>query len=118
MPTTKTLGDNAEALACQYLQAKGLHLLKRNYRLRTGEIDLVFRDRGHVVFVEVRYRKNQQFGGALASIDHRKQQKIIHTAHHYIRQYGVTLPVRFDVVAIHGKNDIQWLQHAFEAEEY
>lgn len=113
--TTKTLGDAAEDRACEYLQAQGLHLLKRNYRLRSGEIDLVFRDRTHVVFIEVRYRKTRQFGGALYSINQRKQQKIINTALHYMQRYRVELPVRFDVIAITGHDDIQWLQHAFEA---
>jgi putative endonuclease len=113
--TTKASGDAAENLACDYLQAQGLHLLMRNYRLRSGEIDLVMRDSSHLVFVEVRYRKTQQFGGALYSIDQRKQQKIINTAQHYLQRYRVTLPARFDVVAITGNNDIQWLQNAFEA---
>lgn len=113
--TTKDLGDSAEDLACAYLQAQGLHLLMRNYQLRSGEIDLVFRDNTHLVFVEVRYRKSQQFGGALYSIDYRKQQKIIHTAQHYLQRYRVELPCRFDVIAISGKDDIQWLQNAFDA---
>ncbi|MEZ5476163.1 MAG: YraN family protein [Thiolinea sp.] len=113
--TTREIGLQAEELACRYLQARGLHLLMRNYRLRIGEIDLVFRDQTHVVFVEVRYRKSNQFGGALFSIDARKQQKLIRTAQHYIQQYQVELPVRFDVVAISGQDHIQWLPNAFEA---
>ena len=117
-PTTRQTGDAAEQRACAYLQAQGLHLLMRNYRLPSGEIDLVFRDREHLVFVEVRYRKNPLFGGALASINHQKQRKIIQTALHYIQRYRVTLPVRFDVVAITGTNDIQWLPDAFQPENY
>nr|CAA6816269.1 MAG: Unknown protein [uncultured Thiotrichaceae bacterium] len=113
--TTKDRGDSAENLACEYLQAQGLHLLMKNYRLRSGEIDLVFRDATHIIFIEVRYRKTQQFGGALYSVDHRKQRKIIRTAEHYLYRYRVELPARFDVVAIHGKDDIQWIQNAFDA---
>ncbi len=116
-PTSKNIGDAAEDLAYEYLQARGLQLIKRNYRLRSGEIDLVFRDHEYLVFVEVRYRQSQQFGGALYSIDQRKQQKIIQTARHYLQRYQVTLPVRFDVIAISGPDDIQWLQHAFEASD-
>ncbi len=112
--TTKDLGDSAEDLACDYLQTQGLHLLMKNYRLRNGEIDLIFRDTSHLVFVEVRYRKSRQFGGALYSIDHRKQQKIIQTARHYLYQYRVELPARFDVIAIHGRDDIEWIQNAFD----
>lgn len=117
-PTTKDLGDSAENLACNYLQAQGLHLLMKNYRLRSGEIDLVFRDTTHLVFVEVRYRKTQQFGGALYSVDYRKQKKIIQTAKHYLYHYRVELPARFDVIAIHGKDDIEWIQNAFDASPY
>ena len=115
-PTTQDLGNAAEDRACAYLQAQGLHLIMRNYRLRSGEIDLIFRDTEHVVFTEVRYRKNQLFGGAIYTVDKRKQQKIIQTAQHYIQRYRVNLAIRFDVVAMTGKDDIQWIQNAFEAE--
>ena len=116
MPQTTTIGIQAEDRACAYLEAQGLHLLMRNYRLRSGEIDLIMRDQSHVVFAEVRYRRSNQFGGALYSIDTRKQQKIMLVASHYIQRYNVTLPIRFDAVAISGNDDIQWIQNAFEAD--
>ena len=114
--TTLAIGKAAEERACQHLITHGLHLLMRNYRLRCGEIDLILRDREHVVFTEVRYRKNQQFGGAIYTVDKQKQRKIIQTAQHYIQRYGVKLPVRFDVIAITGDDEIQWIQNAFEAD--
>ena len=114
--TTLARGNAAEDRALDFLEAQGLHLLMRNYRLRSGEIDLVMRDREHVVFTEVRYRRSDNFGGAVHSINVRKQQKIIATANHYMLRYGVELPARFDVVAITGKDDIQWIQDAFIAD--
>ncbi|MGB0847352.1 MAG: YraN family protein [Thiolinea sp.] len=115
-PTTKAVGTAAEDRALAYLEAQGLHLLMRNYRLKGGEIDLILRDSTHVVFAEVRYRRSNQFGGAIHSIDARKQRKLIMTATHYIQRYNVTLPVRFDVIALSGKDDIQWVQNAFTAD--
>lgn len=114
--TTREQGSAAEDQALHFLEAQGLHLLMRNYQLRSGEIDLIMRDREHVVFTEVRYRRSNHFGGALHSIDARKQRKIIATANHYILRYNVELATRFDVVAITGKDDIQWIQNAFEAD--
>ena len=114
--TTRAQGNAAEDRALHFLESQGLHLLMRNYQLRSGEIDLVMRDQEHVVFAEVRYRRSNHFGGALHSINARKQQKIIATANHYILRYGVDLPARFDVVAITGKDDIQWIQDAFIAD--
>ena len=116
MATTKQQGDAAEQRACQYLQAQGLHYIMQNYRAPCGEIDLIFRDRQHLVFVEVRYRKSNQYGGALYSIDHRKQHKLVQTANHYIQRYKVRLATRFDVVAITGTNDVQWLPDAFQVD--
>ncbi len=115
MPTSVERGSAAEDSACAYLQAEGLQILTRNYRLRSGEIDIVCRDATHLVFVEVRYRKSNRYGGALHSIDWRKQQRIIRTAQHYLLCHACDLPVRFDVIAISGTDNIQWIQHAFEA---
>ena len=60
-----TRGCQTEQLACEFLQASGLRLVQRNYRLKMGEIDLIMLDGDTLVFVEVRFRKNQRYGGAL-----------------------------------------------------
>lgn len=116
MSTTTQQGQDAENRACDYLQAQGLHLLERNYRLRSGEIDIICRDATHLVFIEVRYRKNERYGGAVQSIDWRKQQRIIRTAQHYLLRHRIDLPVRFDVVAISGTQGIAWIQDAFRVD--
>lgn len=107
-------GNGSEQLACTYLQASGLVLLERNYRLRTGEIDLIMRDGDVIVFVEVRYRKNQHYGGALASIDLRKQTRIIRTAQHFLQYRAPYAQARIDVVAVEGNNHINWIKNAFD----
>lgn len=117
MTTSQQRGQQAESLAAKYLQAQGLKILTRNYRLRGGEIDLIGRDGEYLVFVEVRYRRNAEFGGALYSIDVRKQQRIIRTAQHYLMRHAIDLPCRFDVLALDETQQITWLKNAFESNE-
>lgn len=107
-------GIATEILACEYLQAKGLILLERNYRLRNGEIDLIMQDGSLVVFVEVRYRQRPTFGGAIASIDTRKQQRLLRTALHYLQHHAPDAQARFDIIAVEGNHTIQWLKNAFD----
>ena len=118
-PTTKALGDAAETHALHYLQAQGLALVKRNYRTPGrggGEIDLVMRAAdGTLVFVEVRQRRSQDHGGALASITHTKQRRIIWAARHFIARLQNLPPCRFDVVVLEQDAAPQWIQAAFDA---
>ena len=117
-PTTKLVGDAAEAQALQFLQARGLRLLQRNYRTPGrggGEIDLVMREHdGTVVFVEVRKRVSTDFGGAAGSIGATKRRRIIFAARHYLLRVATLPPCRFDVVVVE-PSGLQWLQAAFDA---
>ncbi|MFN3398322.1 MAG: YraN family protein [Sulfurimicrobium sp.] len=108
------LGQEAENLAATFLQRQGLKLVARNYRCRMGEIDLVMNDRGTLVFVEVRLRKNPRFGGAGASITAHKQSKLIRAAQHYLQQQSLQPPCRFDAVLLDGGN-MEWVKDAFDA---
>ena len=110
-------GDRAEDRALAHLERHGLELLARNYRCRLGEIDLVMLDRGALVLAEVRYRSRENFGGALASVGPRKQQRLIAAARHLLMQRPqlARLPARFDVVAVGpGEGDIDWIRDAFQ----
>ncbi len=111
---TITKGAWAEEQANQYLQAKGLQLITKNYRCKCGEIDLVMRQKDCIIFVEVRYRKNNFFGSAAESIDQRKRSKLIAAAQHYLQCNKITarFPSRIDVIAITGKTQIEWIQNA------
>lgn len=119
--TTKAVGDRAEDRALDHLLRQGLSLVTRHYRLAGGprqrgaEIDLILLDRdGTLVFVEVRARRSRDHGGAAASIDGRKQQRIVRAAQHYLMRHAVPPPCRFDVVAIDGDR-LEWLRGAFSA---
>ena len=109
-------GRQAEQQACNFLQAQGLRLVEKNYRCRHGEIDLIMRDGEGLVFVEVRYRHGGSFGGALASIDVRKQRKLISTALHYLQARRQRCSARFDVIAIGANSRIDWIPNAFDAD--
>ncbi|HET9113029.1 MAG TPA: YraN family protein [Burkholderiales bacterium] len=107
-------GIKAERRAADYLLTQGLTLCERNFRCRAGEIDLVMRDGATLVFVEVRQRSSLKFGGAIASIDSRKQQKIIVAAQFYLSGLSSYPPCRFDALLIEG-DTINWLRDAFGA---
>ena len=110
-------GALAEQWAARYLQKQGLKLIEQNYRSRFGEIDLIMQDGTTLVFVEVRLRRNGDFGGAAASIDIHKQQRIIRTSQQYLSSLARTPACRFDAVLLGDAqgNDAQWLKNAFDA---
>ncbi|HEC59887.1 hypothetical protein LCGC14_0914260 [marine sediment metagenome] len=114
-----TIGQQAELLACQYLQKHKLKLITKNYHCRRGEIDLIMQDKMTLVFIEVRYRKNERFGSALESVNYKKQAKIIITAEHYLLQNTQSYSgYRFDVIAISPTpqaDDIIWVKDAFHS---
>jgi len=110
-------GAQAERWAAEYLQQQGLKPVTQNYRSRCGEIDLIMQDGVTLVFVEVRQRSSARFGGAAASIDHHKQQRLIRTAQHYLANLNRIPPCRFDVVLMDDANgrNAEWLKNAFDA---
>jgi len=112
--TAPAVGSAKEETARRYLEAQGLWLETRNYRCRQGEIDLIMRDGDCLVFVEVRYRRNARFGGAVESITGTKQRRIIAAAQHYLQRHPTRLDCRFDVLAMTGGDDVQWLKNAFQ----
>ncbi|MBS4051376.1 MAG: YraN family protein [Methylomonas sp.] len=114
-PAHLVKGDNAERQALAYLQQQGLTLVASNYRCKAGELDLVMRDGAALVIVEVRYRKSEQFGGALASITRQKQARIVAATQHYVIINKLShCAIRFDVVALSGDSRINWIKNAFQ----
>ncbi|RBW44574.1 YraN family protein [Psychromonas sp. B3M02] len=112
---SNTRGVQAERQALDFLQKQGLQLICQNFYCRFGEIDLIMSDQETLVFIEVRYRKNQDFGGATASITAQKQRKLIKTAKHYLSQLDQEPYCRFDVIAIsESATQPQWIQDAFQ----
>ncbi len=107
-------GAAAEAAAADYLGARGLRVIERNFRVRGGELDLICDDGGTIVFVEVRFRSRSDFGGAGASITAQKRRRIVLAARHWLSRHGER-PCRFDCVLLDDRR-IEWLKDAFAAE--
>ena len=102
MTNARELGKKAEDLAACRLRGRGRKLLARNLHYRGSELDLVLIDRGVLAFVEVRCRSSDRFGGALASVNHTKQQRIIRGAGLFLSahpQYA-DWPCRFDIYSV------------------
>ena len=114
------VGREAEEAACDFLQAQGLTLLERNFRVRGGEIDLVMSDGAVVVFVEVRARQEDTFMHPAESINARKRKRLVIAGTRYLQRSGGlhTTRSRFDVVCITGTGSarkLEWIKRAFEA---
>lgn len=107
-------GSLAEHTAATFLQQQGLILIEKNFRCQFGEIDLVMRDGETLVFVEVRLRANQNFGGAAYSINQNKQQKLSRTAEQYLQLHG-DCNCRFDAILMQATdiNAVEWIKNAF-----
>ncbi len=115
-------GEDAEAACSRYLKSQGLKLVNTNFSCRLGEIDIIMLDNNMLVFVEVRFRKNNNFGGGLESITAAKQRKLRRTAELYLQQNSQYENARFDVVSMSksaqtwlGKQNytFDWIKNAF-----
>jgi putative endonuclease len=99
-------GAWGERIAAEYLVKKRYKLVAANYRCRFGELDLIVRNRTHLVFVEVKLRKNASFAAAREYVDLRKQEKLRTTASLYLSQNPTKLQPRFDVIEIYAPDGI------------
>ena len=108
----KYIGDIGERQACIYLRLHGYKIIEKNYRTRFGEIDIIAEKKGTLVFVEVKKRKNDLFGGGSAAVNAAKQKKIIKAAESFVALLKKETECRFDVIEING-NRITHIKNAF-----
>ena len=112
-------GRPGEDLACRHLESAGFAILMRNYRCRSGEVDLVAREGDTTVFVEVKERHDSSHGEAHESVTFGKRRRLVRAARLYAASHGLEgRPVRFDVVAIdwqEGRPRIRHDRDAFDA---
>ncbi|WP_369308655.1 YraN family protein [Providencia rettgeri] len=111
-------GRYYENQALRFLKKQGLTLIERNAKNRGGEIDLIMRDQINWVFVEVRFRKNCDYGDALLSVNWHKRRKLLAAAKIWLAQRQEsfeTSACRFDICAVTG-NRFEWIQNAFNNE--
>ena len=109
-------GRIGETYGAEYLEQEGYEILDRNYRTRFGEIDIIARDSGDLVFVEVKTRTSEQYGLPEEAVDKRKQQKLIRMALTYVADEGYDGDYRIDVLAIEVENNrpkrVELFKHA------
>lgn len=120
--TSRERGQRAELMARQWLEQQGLVHLDSNWHCRLGEIDLIMRTADCLVFIEVRFRKTPNFGGAVASVTRSKQRKLAAAAGIWLsRQRTPPDACRFDVLGMEpdasGTLQYQWIQNAFTGDD-
>ena len=115
----RNIGSWYEQLACRYIKENGASILNRNYRLKNGEIDIIAKDDNYLCFIEVKYRKDQKYGGPEAAVSFHKQKQICHVSRYYVysKGYSEFTPIRYDVIAVSGEDgnsSIKWIKNAFD----
>jgi putative endonuclease len=113
-------GAEGEELACRHLRAAGFAILERNFRCRSGEVDVIARDGLVTVFVEVKHRRGPAHGAGYESVTFGKRRRIVRAARLYASARGLSeAPMRFDVVSIDEVDGRTRLRHdrgAFDAD--
>lgn len=114
MKNKRTIGFEHEKIAGEYLKKCGYEIIEYNFYSRHGEIDIIAKHEGYLVFVEVKYREDNKSGHPLEAVSLVKQKTICKCALYYMKKNGIQdVPVRFDVVGILG-NKVTLVQNAFE----
>ena len=115
----KSLGKAGEDAAAAYLARQGYRICERNYRTPTGEIDIIARKHGVIVFIEVKTRRSLSCGTPAQSVGYYKQKKIIQTARWFLRQGQLEgCPCRFDVIEVYVRREWTYeIHHLVEAFE-
>ena len=106
-------GESAEQQAYQFLLKKGLKLVTRNFRCKQGELDLIMTDEQTLVIIEVRFRQTDKYGSAAESVTRAKQSRIIAATQVYLSSQKFNKSIRFDVVALSGNGNLDWIKNAF-----
>jgi putative endonuclease len=109
-------GLQGQKTAEEYLLSNGYLILERNYRIRSGEIDIIAQEKssGYIVFAEVKYRGSVSFGFPCEAVGKTKQKKIINTAMHYIQKRQKSCDFRFDVIEVLGES-VNHIENAFQS---
>ena len=112
-------GRQGETAAADYLVSKGYEIVTRNYHSRWGEIDIIARGHGYIVFAEVKLRASGAMVSGLEAVDIRKMRKIYRTACKWLSGNPIDLQPRFDVIELTGRDerfDLTHIENAFGAE--
>ena len=109
----REIGKTGEIKAAKYLESMGVNILERNYQNRFGEIDIIGKEGNILLFIEVKYRKNESFGYPLEAVGFAKQEKIRKMARFFLNEnHYYRYNIRFDCIGIIG-SQIEWIKGAF-----
>jgi len=109
----RIIGSEKEQLAAGFLNTLGFRILERNYRIRSGEIDLIAMEGDTLCFIEVKYRSGLRYGMPAEAVDLRKQKHILLVSQHYMMTNSISYrSIRYDIVEIVGRK-IRLLRNAF-----
>jgi len=110
----RVLGDMEEIITTKFLEDNGYEILCRNFRCKIGEIDIIAKNDGYLVFIEVKYRTTIKYGTPGMAINYKKQNTIMKVAQFYMSKNDIQqdMPVRFDAVLVLG-NNIEIIKNAF-----
>lgn len=112
--SSREKGSIGEEIARNYLNDKGFTILETNFRVRSGEIDIIARERGEIVFVEVKFAGGGTFGDPLGWVPPWKQRNIIRASLAYLNRKGLAeAPMRFDVITIDHDRKVLHVRDAF-----
>ena len=105
--TTKSIGDEGEKQALDYLLSKGYDLIEKNYRYKRNEVDLVVQKNKTLIFVEVKFRKSNDFGFPEDFVDSKKAERLQEAAENLIFDLDWKGNIRFDIIAITKKRELK-----------
>ena len=110
----RRVGTEQEIKVQEYLQTQGYEIVARNFFTKHGEIDIIAKKEGYLIFIEVKYRADERFGAPEEAVDYRKQKKIIAAAQYYMYKSRIPFdtPCRFDVAGVMGE-EIRITENAF-----
>lgn len=110
----RVIGSDGEKMAVDFLTGQGIEIIEMNYTTKLGEIDIIAKEQGTTIFIEVKYRKSDKMGRPFESVNYGKQMKIQRVAMLYAQKYNTyEKPMRFDVIEIID-SEITWLKNSFE----
>lgn len=116
MGTHNELGKEGEEAAAAYLRGNGYSILHRNWHSGRKELDIIAEKDRELVIVEVKTRRNEEFGSPEDAVTPRKIRNIVASADAYIKHFVIDLPVRFDIITVVGTQppfDIEHIEEAF-----
>ncbi len=113
MTSNQSKGENAEKLAASYFQEMGFSIVEKNYRFKRSEIDLIVANNVLMVFVEVKYRSSIAFGQPEDFVSDHQKSKIIEAADEYLYQCNWQGNIRFDIISVNVKNEIEHFEDAY-----